>query len=108
VSTPGATGHNGPGGRRAPRQLAGALSELTATLAPATALARVQEVWPTAAGPAIASAARPVAEHDGLLTVACEAAVWAAELELLAPDLIPRINELLGAETVRELRCRTG
>jgi hypothetical protein len=42
------------------------------------------------------------------VTVACEAAVWAAELELLAPDLIPRINALLGAETVRELRCRTG
>ena len=94
------------GRRRA--ALGGALSELTATLAPATALARVQEVWPEAAGPAIAAAARPVAEHDGLVTVACEAAVWAAELELLAPDLIPRINALLGAETVRELRCRTG
>jgi predicted nucleic acid-binding Zn ribbon protein len=94
--------------RPAPRQLSGALSQLTATLAPATALARVQEVWAEAAGGAIAAAARPVAEHDGVVTVACEAAVWAAELELLAPDLIPRINTLLGAETVRELRCRTG
>jgi predicted nucleic acid-binding Zn ribbon protein len=95
-------------GRHAPRQLAGALTDLTAALAPATVLARIQEVWPEAAGGAIAAAARPVAEHDGLVTVACEAAVWAAELELLAPDLIPRINALLGAEAVRELRCRTG
>jgi predicted nucleic acid-binding Zn ribbon protein len=93
--------------RSAPRPLAGALGELTASLAPATTLARVQEVWPHAAGPAIAAAARPVAEHDGVVTVSCEAAVWAAELELLAPDLIPRVNELAGAEIVHELRCRT-
>lgn len=94
--------------RTAPRQLAGALSKLTAGLAPATPLARVQEVWPEAAGPAIAAAARPVAERDGVVTVLCEAAVWAAELELLAPDLIPRINTLLEAPAVRELRCRAG
>ncbi len=94
--------------RPAPRPLAGALSELTAALAPSTPLARVQEAWPQATGPAIAAAARPVAEHDGVLTVACEAAVWAAELELLAGEVIPRLNELLGADTVRELRCRTG
>jgi predicted nucleic acid-binding Zn ribbon protein len=94
--------------RAAPRPISGALSKLTASLAPATVLARVQEAWPQAAGPAIASAARPVAERDGVLTVACEAAVWAAELELLAPDLIPRLNGLIGEELVRELRCRTG
>jgi predicted nucleic acid-binding Zn ribbon protein len=94
--------------RAAPRPLASALSELTASLAPSTTLARVQEVWPQAAGPAIAAAARPVAERDGVLTVTCEAAVWAAELELLAGEVIPRLNDLLGAGVVRELRCRTG
>ncbi len=94
--------------RIAPRPLARALSQLTAGLAPSTPLARVQEVWPQAAGPAIAAAARPVAEREGVLTVACEAAVWAAELELLAGEVIPRLNDLLGAEIVRELRCRTG
>jgi predicted nucleic acid-binding Zn ribbon protein len=94
--------------RAAPRPIATALSQLTSSLAPSTPLARVQEVWPQAAGPAIASAARPVAERDGVLTVVCEAAVWAAELELLAGEVIPRLNEALGAETVRELRCRTG
>ncbi|HEX9482260.1 MAG TPA: DUF721 domain-containing protein [Solirubrobacteraceae bacterium] len=94
--------------RRAPRAIADALSSLTPSLAPATALARVQEVWPSAAGSAIAAAARPVAEHDGVLEVVCEAAVWAAELDLLAGEIVPRINARLGAETVRELRCRTG
>ncbi|MCW3034361.1 MAG: hypothetical protein QOK19_2588 [Solirubrobacteraceae bacterium] len=94
--------------RRAPRTIAQALSRMTAGLAPATVLARVQEVWPAAAGPAIAAAARPVAEHDGVLTVTCDAAVWAAELDLLAGEIVPRINARLGGETVRELRCRTG
>ncbi len=43
-----------------------------------------------------------------MLTVTCEAAVWAQELELMAAELIARLNAALGAEALRELRCRTG
>ncbi len=39
-------------------------------------------------GPAIAAAARPTAERDGVLTVTCDAAVWAQELDLMADELI--------------------
>jgi predicted nucleic acid-binding Zn ribbon protein len=85
-----------------------ALEGLTATLAPATTLARVQEVWELATGPAVAAAARPTAERDGVLTVTCEAAVWAQELHMMAGDLVPALNAALGAEAVRELRCRVG
>jgi predicted nucleic acid-binding Zn ribbon protein len=88
--------------------ISGALEALTATLAPATTLARVQAVWEHAAGPAIASAARPTAERDGVLTIVCEAAVWAQELDLMSAQLIPRLNSSLGSEAIRELRCRTG
>jgi predicted nucleic acid-binding Zn ribbon protein len=94
--------------RRAPRRLSAALARLTPALAPATPLARVQEVWAQAAGPAIAAVARPVAEHDGVLTVLCDAAVWAAELDMLGAEIVARVNSLTGAETLRELRCRTG
>jgi predicted nucleic acid-binding Zn ribbon protein len=90
----------------APRSLSVALEGLTATLAPATTLARVQEVWELATGPAVAAAARPTAERDGVLTVTCEAAVWAQELHMMAGDLVPALNAALGAEAVRELRCR--
>ena len=45
-----------------------------------------------AAGPAIAAAARPTAERDGVLTVTCDAAVWAQELDMMAGELIPRIT----------------
>ena len=92
----------------APRSLSVALDGLTATLAPATTLARVQEVWELTTGPAIASASRPTGERDGVLTVTCDAAVWAQELHMMAGDLVPALNAALGAEAIRELRCRAG
>lgn len=88
--------------------LSSALGALTAGLAPATMLGRVQAIWEGAAGPAIASSARPTAERGGVLTVTCEAAVWAQELDLMAGELIPRLNDALGEEAIHELRCRTG
>jgi predicted nucleic acid-binding Zn ribbon protein len=94
--------------RHAPRTISTALGDLTATIAPATMLARVQAVWGLAAGPAIAAEARPTSEHDGVLTLMCSAAVWAQELDLMAGELIPRLNAELGEEAIRELRCRTG
>jgi len=94
--------------RRAPRSLSMALEGLTRELAPATTLARVQEIWESTAGPAIARSARPIAERDGVLTVTCEAAVWAQELDLMADQLTAGLNAALGAEAIRELRCRTG
>ena len=93
--------------RIAPRPLSTALQALTATLAPATTLARVQEIWESAAGPAIASAASPTAERGGVLTVTCAAAVWAQELDLMAGELVLSLNAALGEEAISELRCRT-
>ena len=93
--------------RTAPRPLSEPLRALTAMLSPATTLARVQEIWEPATGAAIAASARPTGEREGLLTISCEAAVWAQELELIAPQLIPRLNAALGGEAIRELRCRT-
>ena len=94
--------------RAAPRSLSIALDEAVGALAPATTLARVQGAWERAAGPAIASAARPTAERAGVLTVTCNAAVWAQELDLMAADLVASLNAALGGGTIRELRCRTG
>jgi predicted nucleic acid-binding Zn ribbon protein len=94
--------------RAAPRPLSQALERLTGALAPASTLARVQEVWEDAVGPAIADAARPTAEREGVLTVACAAAVWAQELNLMAEVVLARLNAAMGGEQIRELRCRTG
>jgi predicted nucleic acid-binding Zn ribbon protein len=94
--------------RAAPRPLSEALGRLTGELAPASTLARVQEVWEGAVGAAIAAEALPTAERDGVLTVACAAAVWAQELNLMAEVVLTRLNAAMGSEHIRELRCRTG
>ncbi len=91
--------------RRAPRPLADAVQALTAVLAPATPLARVQGAWSEAVGATVAREAKPVAERGGLLTVACHSAVWAQELDLMALDVCRRVNEAVGDDVVRDLRC---
>jgi predicted nucleic acid-binding Zn ribbon protein len=90
--------------RRAPSPLAEALREALAAAAPDTPLARVQAAWPQAAGPVLAAQATPTAEREGTVTVSCSGAVWAQELDLLAPDLTARLNAALGPSSVRRLR----
>jgi predicted nucleic acid-binding Zn ribbon protein len=94
--------------RTAPRPLSSALEAFVPELAPRTTLARVQERWEHAAGQLIAAQARPVAEREGLLTIACSASVWAQELDLMAAELIDRLNAELGEPAIRALRCATG
>ena len=43
----------------------------------------------------------PISERDGVVTVACESAVWAQELELLGPDLLTRFGDSLAGEEGR-------
>ena len=90
--------------RRGPRPVGLALDAVTGVLAPATLLAEVQRVWPQVAGERFARAAEPVSERDGVLTVACESAVWAQELDLLSERVIEALNEALGRPAVRRLR----
>ena len=82
--------------RVAPRPLARALEDTVRHVEPATLLGRVQGVWPAAVGSGLAAAARPTGEREGVVTVGCESAVWAQELELLGPDLLASVNGLLG------------
>lgn len=94
--------------RRAPRPLSLSVRELADGLEPATPLARVQRVWREALGDDVARAGRPIAERDGVLTIACADAVWSAELQMLAPQLAEQLNAALGAPLVAGLRCRAG
>ena len=91
--------------RRAPRPIGGAIEALTQRLAPATLLADVQRVWEQAAGPAIAEAAQPVSERDATVTVRCSSAVWMQEIDLMGPVLVDALNDALGADRVRSVRC---
>jgi predicted nucleic acid-binding Zn ribbon protein len=92
--------------RRAPRPASQAIAALADRLAPLTGLAEVQRVWEQAVGDVVAAHAEPTGERDGVLVVTCEAAVWAQELDLMGPELVGRLNEALGREAVRSLRCQ--
>jgi predicted nucleic acid-binding Zn ribbon protein len=93
--------------RRVPRPLGPALDALLGRIAPASTLASVQGVWASAVGPAVSAHGTPIRERDGLLTVACEEAVWANEIELMGPDLLLAINAALGTEALTGLTCRS-
>ena len=92
--------------RIAPRALSEALTPLKRDLAPATTLARVQEVWPEIAG-AAAREATPVSERAGTVTFACRSSVWAGELALMSRDLTDRLNGALEGAPVADLRFVT-
>ena len=93
--------------RRAPRPVASAVQALADRLAPATTLSQVQRVWEDAVGPAVAAEAVPTGERDGELTIACAAAVWAQELDLMGPELVAKINAAMGSDAVTSVRCVT-
>lgn len=92
--------------RRGPRPVGLALDALTDEIVPATLLAEVQRAWAQAAGEAFARAADPVSERDGVVTVACDSAVWAQELDLMSERVIEALNEAIGRPAVQRLRPR--
>jgi predicted nucleic acid-binding Zn ribbon protein len=93
--------------RRAPRPIATAIRSLEAELAPQTALSRVQAAWSACVGPQIATHAQPAYERDGILTVDCDSAVWAAELEMQSTELLRVLNAALGSsQPLLRLRFR--
>lgn len=98
-----------PSGRRSsargPHPLAEAFGTLADELRPDTLLADVQRIWASTVGEAIAEQAQPTTERAGVVTVSCAASVWAQELDLMAPQIIARLNASLGQDAVRRLRC---
>jgi predicted nucleic acid-binding Zn ribbon protein len=91
--------------REAPRPISFALDAVADELAPPTLLAAVQRAWPDAAG-AFGEHSTPVSERDGVVVVACRAAVWAQELDLMSERVVERLNAALGREAVMRLRPR--
>lgn len=81
--------------RKQPKPIGGPLDRLTADLAPATPLARIQAVWPNAVGDRISAACDPEDEQEGILTVSCESAVWAQQLTMMQSEILDKLEGLL-------------
>lgn len=96
-----------PSPPRRPRPISSVLRAALEPLAPATPLAQVQAVWAQAVGETIAAEASPVAERDGVVTVACRSATWAQELDLLAAETLAKLRSELPEEVeIEALRFR--
>jgi predicted nucleic acid-binding Zn ribbon protein len=85
--------------------LSHAIEAAVGALAPQTPLARVQAVWSEAVGERNAAQGTPVRLAAGRLTVYCEHAGWAENLQLLGLEIARRLNERMGEDIVREIRC---
>lgn len=92
---------------RAPKPIANAIRSLSNELAPQSPLAAVQTAWARAVGDQIAAHCVPTAERAGVLTVDCDEAVWAAEMEMRSAELLDALNAALGpSPTLASLRFR--
>jgi predicted nucleic acid-binding Zn ribbon protein len=64
--------------------------------------------WTEIVGDAIGSHAEPSSLREGVLKVRTDSPAWAAELGYLAADIKARANDLIGRESVLEVRVWTG
>ena len=62
--------------------------------------------WPQVVGPQLATHTRPDGFENGELTVTADSDAWAAQVRLMAPQLIRRLAEELGHGTVTRIRVR--
>lgn len=62
--------------------------------------------WPSLVGPELAEHAVPVSFEDGTLVLQAQTTAWATQLRLLAPQLLARLADELGAAVVRSVVVR--
>jgi len=96
--------------RRAPQQVGGALQEILARLDSGGRfeLVRLIRIWPEVVGEAIARRTElaSVKFHTAVVKVA--GAMWIQELNLMKPQILGRLRDALGDNSVRDLRFVMG
>jgi hypothetical protein len=65
-------------------------------------------VWDQALGETLARTTRPVAVHHGSLIVAVKDSAWLQELQFMKPEMIKKLNRVLGKGVIREIRFKIG
>jgi predicted nucleic acid-binding Zn ribbon protein len=62
--------------------------------------------WPEIVGPQLAAHTTPDSFEEGELTVSADSDAWAAQVRLLAPQLLSRLVEELGPATISRIRVQ--
>lgn len=71
-------------------------------------MAKLLSVWDGTVGAGIAKHALPESIKGGRLTVVVDSPVWMHQLSMMAPGLIEKINSVMGAGTVEDIKFRSG
>lgn len=89
-------------------QLFGAISKVVAELEPDSRALRaiVFAAWRKAAGEAITAKTEPVDLVDERLVVKVIDETWHSHLEALAPQMLARINKLVGDGAIKRIEFR--
>ena len=69
---------------------------------------RLRLAWTQVVGPTIAQQAQPARFSRGVLTVAVKSSVWIQELQLMVPEILPRLRRLPAGRSVNKIRLRIG
>ena len=88
-----------------PRKVGDALDRLSRDLGlpSAGATARLVQAWPEVVGEAVAAHTSPRWVRDGVLSLAVDDPVWAAQLRWLEADLLARVAEVTGPGVVERI-----
>jgi predicted nucleic acid-binding Zn ribbon protein len=95
------------GPKKRPQRVADVIASVLAEkgLAGRVEQARVVDEWAALVGPQIAAVTEArLVTSDGVLFVAVKTNAWMAELSLMEPELILRLNREGGGERVRKIR----
>lgn len=68
------------------------------------AVAKIFSAWSEIVGPDIAARCQPSALNGGVLKVSITSQAWAAQFRFVAPEVMRRLNEHLGADFVTEIK----
>jgi hypothetical protein len=71
-------------------------------------MAKLLSVWDGTVGTGIAKHALPESIKGGRLTVIVDSPVWMHQLSMMAPGLVEKINSVMGAGTVEDIKFRSG
>jgi len=62
--------------------------------------------WESIVGTAVAEHAQPEGYAEGVLVIRCDSTAWAAQLRMLAPTIVARLNDSLGERSVTRIDVR--